>query len=443
MLMIGWIAIYSATYSYESTLDYFDISIPIVKQTVYIFLALLCFVIGLLVDGKFWHTFAYLIYGLIIFLLIFVLIFGTEIKGAKAWIDLGAFSFQPSEAAKFATTLAIASFLSYYKVKLDDLKYQGYLMLIIGGPCLLILLQPDAGSALTFLSLFILLFIEGLNPIYFIVVITMLLVFIFSILFPADWIYFSLMMLGIFSGWYYLRLFQYQILVLLVLIGAGTYVFLHFGIGYGMMFGLSVLLVTLILLWRSKQEKLALVLPLFVGFFMLFSFLSQRIFEGLQPHQQERIKVWLKPSECDPRGSLYNLLQSKVAIGSGGVFGKGFMQGNMTKLKYVPEQSTDFIFSTIGEEHGFVGSVVVLILFFILISRIMNLSLLVHYKFGSYFGMALAGFLGFHVLINIGMTMGLFPVIGIPLPFISKGGSSLMIFSLMLGIFLRFQSRSK
>lgn len=136
----------------------------------------------------------------------------------------------------------------------------------------------------------------------------------------------------------------------------------------------------------------------------------------------------VKPSECDPRGSLYNLLQSKVAIGSGGALGKGFLKGNMTKLKYVPEQSTDFIFSTIGEEHGFVGSVAVLILFLVLIWRIFYHSIHLDYKFGSCFGIALAGFIGFHVIINIGMTMGLVPIIGIPLPFISKGGSSLMVF---------------
>jgi rod shape determining protein RodA len=205
---------------------------------------------------------------------------------------------------------------------------------------------------------------------------------------------------------------------------------------------LGFLGVSLIMLWRNRQEKLSLFLPLAVAVLYAFSYFSINLFNGLELHQQERIKVWLKPSECDPRGSLYNLLQSKVAIGSGGMLGKGFMNGNMTKLKFVPEQSTDFIFSTIGEEQGFFGSVIVILLFVILIWRILNTSERMTNKFASYFGLSLAGFLFIHVLVNIGMTMGLVPIIGIPLPFISKGGSSLIGFSLMLGVFIRMQSRS-
>lgn len=179
------------------------------------------------------------------------------------------------------------------------------------------------------------------------------------------------------------------------------------------------------------------------SFLSLFAYSSVSFFNKLEPHQQERIKVWLKPSECDPRGALYNVLQSKVAIGSGGFSGKGFLQGNMTKLKFVPEQSTDFIFSSIGEEHGFIGSSIVIVLFFVLIYRILRISESAEKKFLKSFALCVAGLILFHVLINIGMTLGLLPIIGIPLPFISKGGSALIGFSLMLGILMRMQSRNK
>ena len=174
-----------------------------------------------------------------------------------------------------------------------------------------------------------------------------------------------------------------------------------------------------------------------------FALMTTQLFLSLDKHQQERINVWLKPSECDPRGSLYNILQSKVAIGSGGFWGKGFLKGNMTKLRFVPEQSTDFIFSTIGEEHGFIGSVLVVTLFTILMLRIMRTAESISTKFISYYSMGLAGLLLVHVLVNIGMTIGLMPIIGIPLPFISKGGSSLIGFSLMLGIYIRMQAKPK
>jgi rod shape determining protein RodA len=174
-----------------------------------------------------------------------------------------------------------------------------------------------------------------------------------------------------------------------------------------------------------------------------FALMTTQLFLSLDKHQQERINVWLKPSECDPRGSLYNILQSKVAIGSGGFWGKGFLKGNMTKLRFVPEQSTDFIFSTIGEEHGFIGAVLVVTLFTILMLRIMRTAESISTKFISYYSIGLAGLLLVHVLVNIGMTIGLMPIIGIPLPFISKGGSSLIGFSLMLGIYIRMQAKPK
>lgn len=282
----------------------------------------------------------------------------------------------------------------------------------------------------------------GFNPVYYISAVSLFLSFVFSILFPLDQVIMAIILAAIGFSWFNFKIFKYHYALLAVLLISLIYGFYILGLGYMIYVALGFLGVSLIMLWRNRQEKLSLFLPLAVAVLYAFSYFSINLFNGLELHQQERIKVWLKPSECDPRGSLYNLLQSKVAIGSGGMLGKGFMNGNMTKLKFVPEQSTDFIFSTIGEEQGFFGSVIVILLFVVLIWRILNTSERMTNKFASYFGLSLAGFLFIHVLVNIGMTMGLVPIIGIPLPFISKGGSSLIGFSLMLGVFIRMQSRS-
>ncbi len=442
LIIIGWFSIYAATYTYSEDTNFLDLSVPITKQTVYIAIALSVFIIALFIDVKFWHTFAYIFYGISIFLLLLVLFVGSEIKGARAWFVIGGFSFQPSEIAKFCTTLAVASYLSYYKVNLKTGVYQWIVVGIIFAPVFFILLQPDAGSAITFLSLFILLFIEGFNPVYYISAVSLFLSFVFSILFPLEQVIMAIILAAIGFSWFNFKIFKYHYALLAVLLISLIYGFYFLGLGYMIYVALGFLGVSLIMLWRNRQEKLSLFLPLAVAVLYAFSYFSINLFNGLELHQQERIKVWLKPSECDPRGSLYNLLQSKVAIGSGGMLGKGFMNGNMTKLKFVPEQSTDFIFSTIGEEQGFFGSVIVILLFVVLIWRILNTSERMTNKFASYFGLSLAGFLFIHVLVNIGMTMGLVPIIGIPLPFISKGGSSLIGFSLMLGVFIRMQSRS-
>lgn len=442
LIIIGWFSIYAATYTYSEDTNFLDLSVPITKQSVYIAIALSVFIIALFIDIKFWHTFAYIFYGISIFLLLMVLIVGSEIKGARAWFVIGGFSFQPSEIAKFCTTLAVSSYLSYYKVNLKTGIYQWIVVGIIFAPVFFILLQPDAGSAITFLSLFILLFIEGFNPLYYISAILLFLSFVFSILFPLNQVIMAIILAAIGFSWFNFRIFKYHFVLLGILLISLIYGFYFMKLDYMIYVALLFLAISLVLLWRNRQEKLSLFLPLAVAVLYGFSYFSINLFNGLELHQQERIKVWLKPSECDPRGSLYNLLQSKVAIGSGGTLGKGFMNGNMTKLKFVPEQSTDFIFSTIGEEQGFFGSVIVILLFVILIWRILNTCEHMTNRFASYFGLSLAGFLFIHVLVNIGMTMGLVPIIGIPLPFISKGGSSLIGFSLMLGVFIRMQSRS-
>jgi rod shape determining protein RodA len=442
LLIIGWLSIYSVTYTQNINVDVFDLSVPITKQTVYVLSALLVFLFTLWIDDKFWHTFAYVIYGIGILFLLLVLIVGTEIKGAKAWFVIGGFSFQPSELAKFGTTLALASYLSYFKTNLKQLNYQLISFAIILLPVFLIFLQPDAGSALVLMSFLILLYIEGLNNLYYFVFLLMVSVFIASFLIPIPFVVIGILLLCIIVSWFYFRKFKFQWILFAIVLTSALVAIIIYPV-FEVIIGLAVfLLVSLIYLWRSKEEKLSIFLMAGSVLLILFSYTTIHFFNTLEPHQQERIKVWLKPSECDPRGSLYNILQSKVAIGSGGFLGSGYLKGNMTKLKFVPEQSTDFIFSSIGEEHGFVGSLTVIVLFFILIFRIVLMSEQMEKKFQSNYALGLAGLLLFHVVINIGMTLGLLPIIGIPLPFISKGGSALIGFSLMLGVYLKMQSKS-
>ncbi len=442
LLIIGWLSIYSVTYTQNINVDVFDLSVPITKQTVYVLSALLVFLFTLWIDDKFWHTFAYVIYGIGILFLLLVLIVGTEIKGAKAWFVIGGFSFQPSELAKFGTTLALASYLSYFKTNLKQLNYQLISFAIILLPVFLIFLQPDAGSALVLMSFLILLYIEGLNNLYYFVFLLMVSVFIASFLIPIPFVVIGILLLCIIVSWFYFRKFKFQWILFAIVLTCALVAIIIYPV-FEVIIGLAVfLLVSLIYLWRSKEEKLSIFLMAGSVLLILFSYTTIHFFNTLEPHQQERIKVWLKPSECDPRGSLYNILQSKVAIGSGGFLGSGYLKGNMTKLKFVPEQSTDFIFSSIGEEHGFVGSLTVIVLFFILIFRIVLMSEQMEKKFQSNYALGLAGLLLFHVVINIGMTLGLLPIIGIPLPFISKGGSALIGFSLMLGVYLKMQSKS-
>ncbi len=442
LLIIGWLSIYSVTYAQNINVDLFDLSVPITKQTIYIIAAVLVLLMTQWIDDKFWHTFAYLVYGIGIFLLLLVLLFGTEIKGAKAWFVIGGFSFQPSEIAKFGTALALASFLSYFKTNLKQLNYQLISFAIIMLPMFLIFLQPDAGSALVLMSLFILLFVEGLNALYYLAMLLLIGVFIFSFIIPINYVIIGIIVLSILTCWMFFKKFKFQWILFILLSAGSIAAFFMFSISEFIIGLVVFFLISLFYLWKSKEEKLSLMLLLSSGLYILFSYSTIHFFYTLEPHQQERIKVWLKPSECDPRGSLYNILQSKVAIGSGGFMGSGYLKGNMTKLKFVPEQSTDFIFSSIGEEHGFIGSLTVIVLFIILIIRIILSSERMEKKFQSNYALGLAGLLLFHVVINIGMTLGLLPIIGIPLPFISKGGSALIGFSLMLGVYLKMQSKS-
>jgi rod shape determining protein RodA len=334
----------------------------------------------------------------------------------------------------------IANLLSDYKMKLTDTKAAMVAVAMVMLPPLLIMFQPDAGSALVFFSFFILLYREGLNPTLYVIVLSFAALFIISLLFGFDLTYFIILIavLGIFAYQLPNKLYY---MVTVGLIGIGGFIAVNSGNAKEILIALTVLVfvLALILLWRKKLQLVFIVSSLFVIASMA-SFFSNFVFNILEPHQQERINVWLHPERCDPRGSLYNVLQSKMAIGSGGLAGKGFLNGTLTKLNYVPEQTTDFIFCTVGEEHGFVGTFAVIAIYLFLILRLTIVAERQKLNFARNYIWGVAGILFFHFMINVGMTMGLVPIIGIPLPFVSYGGSSLIGFTVLLGVVIKLDS---
>ena len=336
------------------------------------------------------------------------------------------------------TCLALAGFISNNTNFLKNQTTLLYSFGIVVLPMLLILLQPDAGSALVFLSFLFVLYRAGLNPNFFLLLFFFIAFTILGLISGLGTIVVLLMLLGTFLLIQNYKKLRYSLLIYFVILVAAL-------IGLYRGFLVETLYVTGIVLsiaiglqfyQKNFRQILSILSLLILG--LLLSFTSQFVFNNvLEKHQKERINVWLQPHKCDPQGSLYNLLQSKMAIGSGGLKGKGFLQGTMTKFNYVPEQSTDFIFCTIGEEQGFIGSLMLIGLYLSLIIRIILVSERQRLNFSKLFGYGLSSILFFHMFTNIGMTMGLVFVIGIPLPFISYGGTSLLIFTIMIAIFLK------
>jgi rod shape determining protein RodA len=389
LVIFGWINIYAAVFN-ESHKSIFDISQSYGKQLIWIGTSLVIAAIVLAIDGKFFSTFAYTIYGVFIFLLIFVLLAGSEISGSKSWFKIGEFALQPSEFAKFATNLAIAKYLSTVNIRIQDLETKLKTLLILSIPVGLIFLQNDTGSALVYFAFIFVLYREGLSGN------VLILGFVVVVLF-------------------FLTLLINQF----VIIGTIT----------------GVLLILFFFIKKRRKEIFTL-----VGIYLLtagFVFSVDYIYKNvLEPHQKQRIEVLLG-QQTDLKKAGYNVNQSKIAIGSGGFVGKGFLQGTQTKYNFVPEQSTDFIFCTVGEEWGFLGSVIVIGLFITLLIRIIFIAERQRSSFSRIYGYGVASILFFHIVINISMTMGLAPVIGIPLPFFSYGGSSLWSFTILLFVFIR------
>ena len=399
LVIIGWFSIFSAKYD-EMHPSIFDLSQVYGKQLIWIGASLLIGFVILLVDAKFFNAFSLWIYFFFLASLFVVLVYGKATKGATSWIDLGAgVKFQPSEFAKMGTALALAGYLGRLDVDLQKRKNQIIAALIVLAPMALVLLQNDTGSAIVFVSFIFVLYREG---------------------FPGT----GLVMVG---GILAILLF------VLTLVWSQTIMYIILG---------SLLVVFLTYYLITKKKGLVKMLAVFACMFVFVFSVDYAFNKVLQEHQRNRILVLLGQLD-DPQGVGYNVHQSKIAIGSGGLFGKGFLNGTQTKLKYVPEQDTDFIFCTIGEEQGFVGATCILTLFLLLILRLIVLSERQSSIFGLVYGYCVLSILLFHLFVNIGMVLGITPVIGIPLPFFSYGGSSLWGFTILLFIFLRIDAGRK
>lgn len=439
LIGVGWMMIYAVGYD-EQSASAFSFNSAVGKQTVWIIISLAIMGGIFLIDSKFWVTFAYPLYGISLLLLIGVVIFGLKINGARSWYSLGGFTLQPSELAKFGTCLAIAAYTGAANTKLKETQSWLIAFAIISLPILLILLQPDPGSALVFTSFLLLFFRLGLSTSLYVFVISAALFFILGLVFDP-----VLIILGLIGLICLFMIFNVNQKYRMYLLGGFVLIVSFVIYAITQLWLVPIGLVTLITLfglsymqWQNRKGSLVRQLFALLVLGSLLSVSANYTFNNiLKRHHQDRINVWLKPSASDPQGALYNLLQSKIAIGSGGLHGKGFLEGTHTKLNYVPEQTTDFIFCTIGEEQGFIGSFGVIGLYLLLVWRIITIAERQRSDFNRNYAYGVAGILFIHFFVNIGMTMGLVPIVGIPLPLISKGGSSLMGFTLLIGVLLK------
>ncbi|RRQ50515.1 rod shape-determining protein RodA [Maribacter algicola] len=400
LVLIGWTNIYSSTFTDEQT-SLLDLTTRSGKQLFFIIVSFVTIIVILALEANFYERFASLFYLLTILSLIGLFLFGKTIAGATSWYDLGFFNFQPSELAKVATALALAKYLSDIQTDLRRVKDQLYALLIILIPALLIIPQPDPGSALVFFSLIFVIFREGLPLYYLGIVFTLILIFITTLMFGTIWLTIGLL-----------------------------------------------LLIALFFLLKRKSLKVS-ILPIVIGSIaiILFSLSVNFVFNNLfEQRHRDRFSLWLR-LEKDPekleqiRKTIgYNTYQSEKAIESGGISGKGFLEGTRTKGDFVPEQDTDYIFTTIGEEWGFIGTATVIILFSILFLRLIYLAERQKNAFSRMYGYGVISVLLIHYFINIGMVIGILPTIGIPLPFFSYGGSGLLFFTLLLFIFLKLDT---
>ena len=415
LILVGWINIYAANYSPEHS-NIFDLSREYGKQFIWIVVALVATTLVFILDPNFFIRSAFPLYLVVIVLLIAVLLFGKEVNGAKSWFGIGAFGIQPSEFAKLATALALAAFISSAKYKFFITRVRLAALGLILVPAALILLQPDAGTLLVFLAFVLVLYREGLSGNVLLLGILALMLSVLALLMKAS--VFKIPFTDIEYPGYYL------LIVAILLIGI-----------------VSVRLIRIFVLPRYRRDKFRFLLIGCLGSIM-FILAVNFIYESdllLQPHHKTRIDV-LMGLEEDPMNAGYNVNQSKTAIGSGGFGGKGFLKGTLTKYKYVPMQSTDFIFCTIGEEWGFLGSATIVLLYFILLLKLIIIAERQRSQFTRVFAYSVASIMFLHVLINIGMAIGLAPVIGIPLPFFSYGGSSLIAFATMIAIVVKLDA---
>lgn len=393
LILGGWLNIYAADYDAEVSEGIFSLNMSSGRQLIWIGTSIVLILLIMLLDYKFYHALSYVFYGLMIFFLLAVLIFGGEVAGSKSWFEIGPFKFQPSEFTKFATGLTLARYLSRANRKTDELRPQivGFIIFLI--PLALVILQGDLGTAMVFGSLIFVMFREGMHPVILIVGIGVVVLF------------------------------------LLTLLVNQTVLFI----------GLAVVMLLMIALMAKKPIKIVTVVLSCVLAVVFIKSVDFILSDVLKPHQQKRVLSLINPN-ADPLGIGWNVTQSKIAIGSGGFSGKGYLEGTQTKFDFVPAQTTDFIFCTIGEEHGWIGSVFLIITFITLFLRLIFLAERQKSVFSRIYGYSVMSILFFHFAVNIAMTIGLFPVIGIPLPFLSYGGSSLWGFTILLFVFIKLDA---
>lgn len=394
MVAMGWLNIYASVYDESVQQTIWDLSLNSGRQLLFIAASFLIILIIILLDMRFYETFAYLFYGIIIFVLLLVPFLGKEVGGNKSWFGIGSFGLQPSEFAKFITALAVAKYIGTVGFRMDNQRNQATLFAMMLVPMGLIILQKDFGTAIVFASFLLVFYREGMSPFLLILGISMAFIAILTLVVDNNW-------------------------------------YLH-----------GAILIVLAILILSGKKKLRRIIMLSTGALIImitiqsFNYVINNV---LPVRHKNRLEALVNPN-FDPMGINWNVTQSKIAIGSGGFTGKGFLEGTQTKFDFVPEQSTDFIFCTIGEEHGWIGSLIMISLFVFFLLRIVFIAERQKSKFARSYGYAVACIFFFHFAVNIGMAIGLFPVIGIPLPFFSYGGSSLWGFTILLFVLLKLDS---
>ncbi|MEG1663692.1 MAG: rod shape-determining protein RodA [Mucinivorans sp.] len=446
LVFFGWVSIYAAVYN-DDHRSVFDITQRYGMQLVWIGISFLVAMVIVLTDQKYYHIFSYPFYWFMLLMMVGTLFLGREVNGARSWFDIAGVRIQPVEFMKLATALALARFMSSYHFDIRKSKSLYYIGLIIGVPVVFILMQNDTGSALVSAAFLIMLYREGFGKIIYILS-GLFVILVISTFLLEDDIVLLLIVLATLIGfvitnrrWDIAIRYLALLLLLAALIWWGALI-----VGYKLNLYYSLLgaiLLTLPIAARANYTmrlKQVGTLIIIASMALAFTFVVDYAFENvLQAHQKNRILDLLGIVK-DTKGFSYNVIQSKIAIGSGGFWGKGFLEGTQTKFSFVPEQSTDFIFCTVGEEWGFVGSAIVVTLFTILIIRLMKMGERQHEPFARIYCYSVASIFFVHFLINIAMTIGLFPVVGIPLPFFSYGGSSLLAFTILLFIAIRLDS---
>ena len=458
-VIMGWFNIYAASFDLENAVDMFDLSGRAGMQLVWMATSLILAFSLLKIDSSFYETYAYLFYLFGIALLVVTLIVAHDIKGSRSWLVMGSIRLQPAEFMKFIIALALAKTFNIYNFRLMERKNLIAVVLLILVPTLIVILQNETGTALVYLSMIFVLYREGLPGGFLFMGVASIIYFVLTIRFSE--VELGMLSVGEIMTVGLIIIFTAGLVrnyikrrdVPLIIIGIGLltatvgYILhlLDYSIDIGLFAIIALGMISLYLIYlslRFRKRKYFYMLIFTVGSFV-FAESSEYVFtDVLQPHQQMRIKVTLG-MEKDLQGSGYHVDQSKIAIGSGGLFGKGYLNGTQTKLKYVPEQDTDFIFCTIGEEWGFAGSMAVMFLFLIFILRLLHLAERQVTTFARVYGYGVVSIFLFHLMVNIGMVIGIMPVIGIPLPFFSYGGSSLWGFTLLLFIFLRLDKSRK